>query len=235
MRQPVIQVKEIRIIMSDQINILQTAIWTVIFIVPGYTASRMKHYWLWTIPKQPTDKTIESITWSFITYFLLLLFPSKLFDLSVFARLLSENMNYPEKMLFNGMFLRSYIFILIFATVIGFLYGYLFPNGLASKIFNRTTYARVWDEFFYRNRRAAANNGLWFEMNDETQWAGKVKTVSDSPGPSEIWLTDIRKYCEGNLCETVFTDMLINNTNIKRIFILKDDLCQQIEKNKTNV
>jgi hypothetical protein len=208
---------------SNDTNILQTAIWTLLFVVPGYIAAEAKHYWMMTTPRRPTDKTIESLWWSFIVYFLISWLPSTVFDLNAFSDLISSFKS-PEKVLFNSWFLQSYIFILSLAAVVGFSYGHFFPTNFMSVCFGRTPHARVWDEFFKMRSYAAANHGVWIELKDGTQWIGKLNSASDTPGSSELWLRDVRRYFPEDqfISDTPYVDMLVNADNIARIFIVKE-------------
>ncbi len=214
--------------MTSGLNFLQTALWTVLFIVPGFIAAETKHYWMMTTPSRTTEKTVESICWSFITYFLLSLVPDRVFELSYFADIVFAPV--PEKVLFSGLFLKSYIFIMMVAVLAGFLYAYVFPVAFMSKYLGRTPYARVWDEFFKIKCDAAANNGVWVELKDSTQWVGKLNSASDTPGSSELWLTDVRKYQDGNICDTAYSDMLLNVEAVSKIFVVKEGLlCKPLE------
>lgn len=210
-------------------NLIQTAIWVIIFIVPGYLASSTMHYWMSTTLRQPADKTVESIIGSFVTYFVVWNLPEHVFNLSYFSELITQYLTSPEKLLFQEVFLKSYMFIMILACILGFLYVKLFPLKMVATYFHRTPYARVWDEFFNLNNDKIIKNGLLVSLKDGTHWIGCLKTASDTPNYTEIWLADIHEYKEGTGVEkTNFSDLLINSDQIQKVFILNDGFAMPV-------
>ena len=211
--------------MNTPVAFFQAALWTVFFIIPGYIAASQKHFWMLTTPRQPIERTIESIIWSFPVYITLAIIPSSIFDLDYFFALILEKVSTPEKIIFTITFIKNFSFVIFIATSVGFLYGLVIPKISLSRLFNRSHYARVWDEFFFSKQKAMADDGIWIEMRDGTQWAGKLRSASDTPGSSELWITDLRKYHEGNLCETHYSDLLVRSEEILRLFVLNKGLC----------
>lgn len=208
--------------MSNEFNILQTAVWTVLFVVPGFIAAETKHYWMMTSARRTTEKTVESICWSFIIYFFISLIPEKYYGIEYFTKLLID-IKAPEKVLFNSLFLKYYAAVLAISWFVGRVYALIYPVKIIATYCGRTPHPRVWDEFWKMRGTEAANNGVWLELKDSTQWLGKLNSASDTSGTSEIWLTDVRRYFPDQkyISDTPYSDMLINAEKIERVFICK--------------
>lgn len=179
--------------MATGINLTQTVIWIFLFIVPGYVAFRRYESYIMAPPTEATERIVTSMGWSIFVYLCLIIVPDPIFSLELFAEKVAGNIASPEKLLFTTLFLQSYFFILMFAFLLGVLISRCAPSGLLRIMTGRNRYARVWDDFFRQKGVQAANNGLWIEMKDKTEWVGKLVSASDSPGEHELWLTDIRK------------------------------------------
>lgn len=205
---------------------VQTIIWTVLFVVPGYVAVMIKHYWLSTLGR-PGERVLESIAWSITLYLFANWLPDRVFNLGEFQSLVSANMNSPEKALFSADFLLAYGFLLALGIGLAILYFKIFSLVLWPALFGRSPHARVWDEFWSLNKKKGATQGVWIETKDNSTWAGYLKRASDSPGEREIWLTDVKKYKNEQLFDTPTTDLLLNATDIHRIFILQDGLNEE--------
>jgi len=198
----------------------------LVLIVPGYVAMCQYNRFFSVLKKDPLEIIIRSTIWSFVIYSLLVLLPNKLFDISLFTKkYLNLTLNTPANQ-FDFSLLTDYLFILIGAYVIGFLFGFIsvkFLDPLISIITGRTSNLRAWDDFFTQKGQAATENGVFLSMDDGTQWIGRLKCASESHDNNEIWIYDVRKYDDEHnfVFQTVFSDMLVSFDHVRRICILK--------------
>lgn len=208
--------------MKGGISLINTAFWTTLFVVPGYITSRIKHFWLLTDARNNNDIVLESVIWSFVIYCGLSFMPKIIFDLEAFSNFLLKESQTLGHIFYSHFFLRNYLLIILFSVLIGFLYGRFFPSGLGAKFLGRTPYSSVWQEFFLYKADSAHKNGLLVEMKDGSRYIGSLKSAADNPNFAEIWLGDVRKYENGMVYLTPFSDMLVDCNEVSGIFLIRD-------------
>lgn len=204
-------------------NLLQPVVWLILFVVPGYVAASIKHYWLGTTTRV-SDKTAESIVWSLAVYLIAGWLPPCLFDLGKLREAIVPNIGHMEMLVFQDWFLRSYMFLIALAATLAYAYVRFSKLQFFVHLFRRTPFGRVWDEFWSENTTAAAGRGVWVQMKDGTEWAGYLRASSDSPGDRSIWLKRAWFYEGDHLNTTPTTDLLIDCADVYRLFILESNL-----------
>lgn len=207
-------------------GLLSVAVGILVFVVPGYVALAAKSYWV-SSGTGAGEKALESVAWSTVVFIISAALPSKAFDLSSFGEMVTLNTPNPSMLLFSWRFLVQYGCVLAVAFVVGTLWALVTSRGPLVSLTKRSAFARVWDEFWTLNRKAAVQHGLWVEMKDGTIWAGRLRAASDSPTERELWLKNVQivqKAKQGYLVsDWLLPDLLINSADVSRISVLAQD------------
>lgn len=165
---------------------------TLIFIIPGFIITGIKHAFHIEKKYMSFNRTIESIIWSLFLYTLISLFGT--FKL-VLIPLLEFSFN--DKT-YNLLELKVYGFlwgIIIMAVIVGLIFGLFTKSSLwcsiYERVFERTIYKSVWHEVY--DNFSKNSNGfveIKFKGNND-RYIGILERVSDYDDTRELYLSNV--------------------------------------------
>jgi len=205
-------------------GLLSAAVGVLLFAVPGYVVLVAKSHRV-SSGIGAGEKALESVAWSTVVFAVSTALPDRLFSLESFGELMALHAADPSTLFFSWPFILQYGCVLAVAVLVGTAWALVTSRGPLVRLTKRSSFGRVWDEFWTYKRQDVLRNGLWVEMKDGTVWAGRLRAASDAPNERELWLSGVQvvqKTQQGYVpLDTIVSDMLIAANDVTRIFALR--------------
>lgn len=170
----------------------ETLLVTIIFIIPGFIITGIKHIFNVREKNNSFSRTIESLIFSLFIYTIISLIGNIKNQIAPFFIITINQQKY-NFLKFENLFLIWAI--ILFSAFLGWGFGKISKSNLWElihyKLFNRNHYRNVWHEIHERNFNHG--NGfveVKFKGNDKV-YIGYVDRASDYDDNKELYLTDV--------------------------------------------
>lgn len=171
---------------------LEAVIVTILFIIPGFIVSGVKHTFNVRVQNNAFDRTIESLFYSLFIYSIFVLVST---IKNIILPLFQLNFNGHEYNLLNGKVLIALWVIIVISIIMGLGIGRLSKSrcwmNIYKKVFSRNPYRSVWLEV--HEREIPKTNGyICFQFcGSDQRYIGWVSKASDFDVEKEIYVKDL--------------------------------------------
>jgi len=172
---------------------------TIIFIIPGFIITGIKHNFNVRDKGNGLDRTIESILSSLLLYTIIAIIGNIRNNISPFFKITFSG----QKINLLSIKLLLYIWIIILISVLlGWFFGKISKSeswgNYYSNIFKRSHYRSVWNEV-NETVLKCGDGGVEFKFKGNNQrYVGYIEIASDYDSAREIYLTDVSLIDEDN-------------------------------------